>query len=193
MFEEDLLDRGVSSAAAPQSSGSRRLKYALIASLAVNLLVVGGVAGAMYTFGKHPPRFGYRSQRGFRIDGPHAPTFPKSDARRSGNNCATTATSCVPWSMTCAPPAVTQPTSWQPSLSIATPLKARSLSRDEKDRTLRQAAVTTFLGHAEQLTAEERSMLGRLVAQEKRAIQGAQSARRTRRPAPRRSDPGRGA
>ena len=29
----------------------------------------------------------------------------------------------------------------------------------EKDRTLRQAAVTTFLGHAEQLTAGERSML----------------------------------
>jgi len=44
-----------SAAVAPQSPKERRLKLALIASLAVNLLVVGAVVSAM-VFGPHGPR-----------------------------------------------------------------------------------------------------------------------------------------
>jgi uncharacterized membrane protein len=46
-----------SAAAAPPNPKDRRLKLILIASLAVNLLVVGAVAGSMI-FGRHGPRHG---------------------------------------------------------------------------------------------------------------------------------------
>ena len=46
-----------SPASQPQDARARRLKYALIASLALNLLIIGAVAGTMYGFSKHRPRF----------------------------------------------------------------------------------------------------------------------------------------
>lgn len=144
--------------ATPQSSGSRRLKYALIASLAVNLLVVGGVAGAMYTFGKHPPRYGTGRSEDFGLMGltRHLPEErrkalrkqlredrdklrPMIDDLRSARRDAADKLAAEPFDRNA--------------------LESAFAVTGEKDRALRQAAVTAFLGHAEQLTAAERSML----------------------------------
>jgi uncharacterized membrane protein len=45
-------------ASPPPGSKERRLRLLLIASVAVNLLVIGAIAGAMLTWKKHGPRFG---------------------------------------------------------------------------------------------------------------------------------------
>lgn len=142
---------------APPDNGNRRLKYALIASLALNLLIVGAVAGTMYGFRKHHPRFAERGEdfgmmgltrvlpderrkemrKLLRAD--RASLRPLMEEVRNARREAAGKLGAEPFDRAALEAAIT---------NVA-----------EKERTVRSAAVTAFLGHAEKLTAEERAKL----------------------------------
>ncbi len=142
-------------------SGSRRLKYALIVSLALNLLVLGAAAGTLYTygFGKHgPQRFGPGRGEDFglmsltyrlpeerrkeirkKLREDRAVLKPLIEDVRAARRTAAETLAAAPYDRAALESAIT-------------------VSAD-KERTLRQAAVAAFLGHADTLTAEERGLL----------------------------------
>jgi uncharacterized membrane protein len=144
---------------APQGTGSRRLKYALIASLALNLLVVGTVAGAMYTFHRHPPpRMGYGPHQDFGLMGltRWLPEDRRKEMRRKLREDRERLRPLVDELRAARRDAATKLAA-EPFDSAA--LKAAFDVAGEKDRTVRDAAVTAFLAHAEQLKPEERRKL----------------------------------
>jgi len=141
---------------APERS-KRRLKYALIASLALNLLIIGAVAGTMVGFKKHGPRMGARGEdfgmmgltrvlpeerrkevrKQLRAD--REKLRPLMEEVRTARRAAADALAAEPFDRAA--------------------LDAAIAAVAEKERTVRQAAVNAFLGHAETLTAEERGKL----------------------------------
>ena len=147
----------VAQPAAPQDNGKRRLKYALIASLALNLLIIGAVAGTMYGFRKHHPRFAERGEdfgmmgltrvlpeerrkemrKLLRAD--RANLRPLMEEIRAARRDAADKLGAEPFDRAA--------------------LEAAIANVAEKERAVRSAAVATFLGHAEKLTAEERTKL----------------------------------
>lgn len=142
----------------PQGSGSRRLKYALIASLALNLLIIGAAAGTMYGFRKHPPRFGAGRGEDFGLMGltHRLPSERKKEIRKQLRADRVALRPLVE-EVRAARRAAAEKLAAEPFDRAA--LDSAITAAAEKDRTLRQAAVTAFLGHAEQLTSEERRML----------------------------------
>ena len=61
--------------AAPKGSGSRRLRWALIASLALNALIIGAVGGALL-FARHGHGWGWHRHKAFGLYG-FARTLPQ--------------------------------------------------------------------------------------------------------------------
>lgn len=144
--------------APPQGSGSRRLKYALIASLALNLLILGALAGTMYGFGKHHPRFGAGRGEDFGLMGlTHRLPKERSKEIRKQLRADRTALRPLVDEVRAARRAAADKLAATPFDRAA--LDEAITAAAEKERALRQAAVTAFLGHAEQLTPEERRML----------------------------------
>jgi uncharacterized membrane protein len=145
-------------AAEPVAAGSRRLKYALIASLAFNLLVVGIVGGTMFGFGKHPrPHFANRGEdfglmglsRGMpderrkefrkKLREDREQLRPLMEEVRAARRGAAEKLAAEPFDRGA--------------------LAAAFAAAGEKDRTMREAAINAFLTHAETLTPGERRSL----------------------------------
>lgn len=145
-------------ASEPVGTGSRRLKYALIASLALNLLIIGAVAGTMYGFGKHRrPFFAHRGED-FGLMGlsRHMPDERRKEIRKKLRDDRDKLRPLIE-DMRAARREAANKLAAEPFDKAA--LGSAFDVAGEKDRTLRQAAISAFLGHAEELTAEERRML----------------------------------
>lgn len=142
----------------PQGKGSRRLKYALIASLALNLLVVGAVGGVMYGFGKHPPRFGHGRGEDFGLLGLTRilPDDRKKELRKQLRQDREQLRPLMD-EIGAARRAAADKLAAEPFDKPA--LEAAISDVAEKERALRQAAVGVFLSHAERLSPDERRML----------------------------------
>jgi uncharacterized membrane protein len=143
--------------AAPPDSGKKRLKYALIASLALNLLILGAVAGTMYTFHKHgrpPPGaredFGLMGlsrdfpsdrRKAFRkeLKADREKLRPLVEEANVARREAADALAAEPFDRA--------------------KLEAAIVKVMDRERAVRQSAVTVFLGHAETLTPDERKKL----------------------------------
>ncbi len=144
-----------------QETGSRRLKYALIASLALNLLVVGAVAGTMvmHGFGKHPlPRFGYGPHQDFGLMGltRKLPEERRKEIRQKLREDREKLRPLID-DLRAARRDAADKLAADPFDSAA--LKGAFDVAGEKDRTVREAAIAAFLVHAEQLKPDERRML----------------------------------
>lgn len=142
---------------APPDSGKKRLKYALIASLALNLLILGAVAGTMYTFHKHgrPPPGGREDfglmglsrdfpgdrKKAFRkeLRADREKLRPLLDEANTARREAADALAAEPFDRAKLEAAIT---------------KVR-----DRERDVRQSAIALFLGHAETLTPDERKKL----------------------------------
>lgn len=149
----------VTPAAAPQPNTSRRLKYALIASLALNLLVVGAAAGMMLGFGKHGPRFGGPGRgEDFGLMGltRHLPDDRRKEIRKQLREDRDRLRPMVD-DLRAARREAAEKLSAEPFDKAA--LEAAITAAGDKERALRQTAVSAFVGHAERLTASERRML----------------------------------
>lgn len=141
--------------------GSRRLKYALIASLALNLLVIGTVAGTMFMhgFGKHPPpRSGYGPHQDFGLMG-LTRTLPEERRKEMRKNLREDREKLRPLidELRASRREAAAKLGAEPFDSAA--LKGAFDVAGEKDRAVREAAIAAFLVHAEQLTPEERRRL----------------------------------
>lgn len=141
-----------------QAKRARRLKYALIASLAVNLLVVGAVAGMMFGFAKHRPHFGHGRGEDFGLMGltRHLPEERRKEIRKDLRADRERLRPLVDEIRAARREAADKLVA-EPFDKAA--LEAAILAAGEKERALRQTAVTSFVGHAERLTASERKML----------------------------------
>lgn len=143
----------------PPATGSRRLKYALIASLALNLLVLGAVAGTMYGFSKHgPPRPGHMRGEDFGLMS-LSRELPEERRKEFRKQLRDDRAKLKPMMED-----IRVSRRAAADLLAAQPFDRAALERAiatvaEKERAFRQAAVTAFLGHAEQLTPDERRML----------------------------------
>ncbi len=142
----------------PQGSGSRRLKYALIASLALNLLIAGAVAGTMYGFGKQHRQFGCGRGEDFGLMGltHRLPDERRKEIRKRLRDDRTALRPLVD-EVRAARRTAAEKLAAEPFDKTA--LDSAIAAAADKERTLRQAAVAAFLVQAEQLTAEERHML----------------------------------
>lgn len=144
---------------AQPAAGSRRLKYALIASLALNLLIIGAVVGTMYGFGKHRRGIG-GGVRGEDF-GLMGLTFRLPDERkkeiRQRLRADREALRPLANEVRAARRLAADKLAVEPFDKAA--LEGALSAAGEKDRTLRAAAIAAFLAQAEQLTAEERRML----------------------------------
>lgn len=146
---------------ASQGTGSRRLKYALIASLALNLLVVGAVAGTMvmHGFGRHPlPRIGYGPHQDFGLMGltRRLPEERRKEIRKKLREDRDKLRPLIE-DLRAARRDAADKLAAEPFDSMA--LKSAFDVAGEKDRAVREAAIAAFLVHAEQLKPEERRML----------------------------------
>ena len=146
--------------AQPPRPGSRRLKYALIASLALNLLVVGAVAGtlAMHAFGKPPPRFGHHRGEDFGLMGltRTLPEARRKEIRKELREDRKRLRPLIDEIRTARRDAADK--------LAAEPFDRAALQSaidavSDKERALRQEAVGIFIGHAERLNADERRTL----------------------------------
>lgn len=141
-----------------RGAGGKRLKYFLIASLALNLLVVGAVAGTMIGFGKHHARHGHGRGEDFGLMGltRMLPEERRKEIRKELRGDRAKLRPFVDEIRTARREAA--------DVLAAEPFDRAALERSveaaaEKERALRQAALSAFLGHAERLTVEERRML----------------------------------
>lgn len=143
----------------PAAPPSRRLKYALIASLALNLVIIGAVAGTMYGWKHHGPRHGghprgedfglmgltrvlpeeRRKEVRKQLREERAGMRPMVEDVRAARRDAADRLAAEPFDRSV--------------------LEASLAAVTEKDRALREAAVKLFLGHVERLTPDERKML----------------------------------
>lgn len=144
--------------AAAQGMASRRVKYVLIASLALNLLVVGAVASVMFGFAKHRPHFGHGRGEDFGLMGltRHLPEERRKEIRKDLRADRERLRPLVD-EIRAARREAADKLAAEPFDKAA--LEAAILAAGEKERALRQTAVTSFVGHAERLTASERKML----------------------------------
>lgn len=140
------------------ATGSRRLKYALIASLALNLLIIGAVAGTMYGFRKHPPRFGQGAREDFGLMGltHKLPEDRRKELRKQLRQERIGFRPLID-EIGAARRDAADKLSAEPFDKAA--LDAALANVGEKERALRQSAVGVFVSHAEQLTADERRTL----------------------------------
>jgi uncharacterized membrane protein len=134
------------------------LKYALIASLALNLLIIGAVAGTMYGFRKHPPRFGQGAREDFGLMG-LTQKLPEDRRKQLRKQLRQDRVAFRPLidEIGAARRGAADKLAADPFDKAA--LEAAIANVAEKERALRQAAVGVFLGHAEQLTPDERHTL----------------------------------
>ncbi len=143
----------------PVDSGKKRLKYALVASLAVNLLVLGAVAGTMYAFHKHgrpPPFAGSRDDFGLMGLSRDFPSDRKKTFRRE-----------LKADRAKLRPLIEQANAARREAADAlaadpfdrAKLEAAIANVREHERAVREKAVQMFLGHAETLTPDERKRL----------------------------------
>jgi uncharacterized membrane protein len=144
--------------AAPQGTGSRRLKYALIASLALNLLIIGTVAGTMVGFGKHRQHFGSGRGEDFGLMGltRHLPEERRKEIRKQLREDRTRLRPLMDDVRAARRDAADK--------LAADPFDRGALEgalgvSGDKDRMLREAGIAAFLTHAAHLTPEERRML----------------------------------
>ena len=146
------------SAAPLGTTGSKRLKIALVASLAVNLLVLGAVAGSMYMFGRHPPRHGMGPAEDFGLMG-LTRTLPEERRKELRKELREDRAELKPLvnDLRAARRDAADKLAAEPFDRAA--LERAIAAAAEKERTLRQSAVATFLGHADKLTLEERQKL----------------------------------
>jgi uncharacterized membrane protein len=135
------------------------LKYALIASLALNLLVLGTVAGTMYGFSKYgPPRPGHMRGEDFGLMG-LSREFPEERRKEFRKLLRDDRAKLKPMMED-----IRVSRRAAADLLAAEPFDRSALENAiaavaEKERAFRHAAVMAFLGHAEQLTPDERRML----------------------------------
>jgi uncharacterized membrane protein len=149
----------VSPPQAEKARGSRGLKYALIASLALNLLIVGAVAGTMFYGFKHPaPRFGQGAREDFGLYGltHRLPEDRRKELRKQLRQDRKDFRPLVDEIATARREAADKLAA-EPFDKAA--LEAAIANVASKEQALRQAAVNVFLGHAERLTPDERKTL----------------------------------
>jgi uncharacterized membrane protein len=133
------------------------LKYGLIASLALNLAIIGALAGNMLGHGRHPPpRSGHGEDFGMMgltrvlpedrrkemrkmLRADRENLRPLMDEVRSARRAAADKLAAEPFERAA--------------------LEAAIATVAEKERALRQSAVSAFIGHAETLKPEERVKL----------------------------------
>lgn len=146
------------SGAGSSGTGSRRLKIALIASLALNLLILGIVGGTMYGFKNHPPRYGHGRGEDFGLMGLTRvlPAERRKEIRKQLKDDRATLRPLMD-DIGVARRDAADKLAAEPFDRAA--LETAIATVAEKERTLRQAAVQVFLGHAEHLSTEERRML----------------------------------
>ena len=144
---------------APPPGGSRRLKYALIASLALNLLVIGAVAGTMIGFGKHHgPRGGHPRGEDFGLMG-LTRTLPEERRKEIRKQLREERGKLRPLfeEIRTARREAAEKLAAEPFDRAA--LESALAGVGDRERTLRQEAIAIFLGHVERLTADERRTL----------------------------------
>ncbi|WP_439542667.1 periplasmic heavy metal sensor [Hyphomicrobium sp.] len=135
----------------------RRLKYALVASLALNLLIIGAVAGTMMGHGRHqPPRPGKGEDFGMMGLTRVLPEDRRKEMRKLLRADRENLQPLVEEVRT-ARRAAADKLAAEPFDRAA--LEAAIANVAEKERTLRQSAVTAFIGHAESLKPDERAKL----------------------------------
>lgn len=143
----------------PRPGGSRRLKYALIASLALNLLVVGAVAGTMIGFGKHHgPRGGHPRGEDFGLMG-LTRTLPEERRKEIRKQLREDRVRLRPLfeDIRVARREAADRLAAEPFDRAA--LEGALATVSDRERTLRQEAVGIFVGHVERLSAGERRTL----------------------------------
>lgn len=152
-----MTDVSAPGAPPPQGARSGWLKYALIASLALNLLILGAVAGSMYHFGRHRPFFGGRGED-FGLMGlsRHLSEERRKEIRKRLKDDREALRPLVD-EVRAARRAAADRLAAEPFDKAA--LESAITAAAEKERVLRQAAVTAFLTHAEWLKADERRLL----------------------------------
>jgi uncharacterized membrane protein len=143
--------------AAP-ASGSRRLKYALIASLALNLLVAGAVAGMMFGFFKHRPYFGMVRGEDFGLMGltRHLPEERRKEVRKQLRDDRDRLRPLVDDIRSARREAADKLAAEPFDKAV---LEAAIKTTSDKERALRETAIGAFLGHVEKLTPSERQLL----------------------------------
>lgn len=142
----------------PRPAGSRRLKYALIASLALNLAIIGAVAGTMYTFShQRRPFMGHRGED-FGLMGltRHLSEDRKKAIRKELRDDRVKLRPLIE-DLRASRREAAAKLAAEPFDKAA--LGAAIVAADEKDKVLKQAAINAFLDHAERLTSAERRML----------------------------------
>lgn len=144
----------------PRPGGARWLKYALIASLALNLLIVGAVAGTMIGFGKHHhgPRVGHPRGEDFGLMG-LTRTLPEERRKEVRKQLREDRGKLRPLfeDIRAARREAADKLAADPFDRTA--LEGALATVSDRERTLRQEAVGIFLGHVERLTADERRTL----------------------------------
>lgn len=144
----------------PRPGASRRLKYALIASLAVNLLVIGTVAGsmAMHAFGKHPARFGHHRGEDFGLMA-LTRTMPAERKKEIRKQLRDERTKLRPLfeDIRAARREAADKLAADPFDRAG--LESAISVVSDKERTLRQEAVNVFLNQVERLSPDERRTL----------------------------------
>jgi uncharacterized membrane protein len=135
----------------------RRLKYGLIASLALNLAIIGAVAGSMLGHGRHPPpRSGQGEDFGMMGLTRVLPDDRRKEMRKllrtDRENLRPLMDEVRAARRTAADKLAAEPFD-------RAALEAAIASVAEKERALRQSAVTAFVGHVESLKPDERAKL----------------------------------
>lgn len=142
----------------PRASGSRRLKYALIASLALNLLILGAIAGTMFVFGKHERLHGYGRGEDFGLMG-LTRVLPEERRKEFRKQLGEARARLRPLmdDISTARREAADKLAAEPFDKAA--LEAALDKVGEKQWALRKAGVAAFLGHVEHLNNDERRML----------------------------------
>jgi uncharacterized membrane protein len=152
-----LTDVSQSGPAAP-APGSRRLKYGLIASLALNLLVAGAVAGMAFGFFKHRPYFGMGRGEDFGLMGltRHLPEERRKEVRKQLREDRDRLRPMVD-DIRASRREAADRLAAEPFDKAA--LEAAIKATSDKESALRGTAIAAFLVHVEKLTPSERQML----------------------------------
>lgn len=147
------------SGAEPGPRASRRLKYALIASLALNLLIVGVVGGTMFGFGKHHPTLrGHPRGEDFGLMG-LTRTLPEARRKEIRKELRDDRVRLRPLidDIRASRRDAAEKLAAEPFDRAAVESALGAVS--DKERALRQEAVGIFLSHVERLTVDERRTL----------------------------------
>lgn len=145
------------SPAAP-APGSPRLKYALIASLALNLLVLGAVGGMAFGLYKHRPYFGMMRSEDFGLMGltRHLPEERRKEVRKQLREDRDRLRPLVD-DIRASRRGAADKLAAEPFDKAA--LEAAIKLTSDKESTFRTTAIAAFLDHVEKLTPSERQLL----------------------------------